>query len=137
MNKFIEITWWIWELDTRLLEIVFGVILLTRGLTLWSDGKDMGNPTYQAFTDIMPENAWGTLFTFVGLIQIFSVIINGNWRHSPALRFTGTAISAVCFTMLTVGFWHQSNWTVSLAAALYMTMALAVVWCSLNILSKN
>lgn len=133
MQYICQVARWLWALDTRILEFTFGVLIFLRGLVLWIEPEAMAGATYTGFVEIMSVKSWATLFLLAGVFQLTGIIINGNWRRSPWLRFTGAFIGSICYAMLATLFVGQSL----LAISTYAPLSIALAWTALNISSKT
>lgn len=135
-NGFVHFLDWVWSLDTRAMEIVAGMCVVSRGLMILARPESMAGPTYDSFRAIMPEYMWALLCLVAGLFQIGGVLINGNWKRSPALRFVGAMIASTFFAMLTT-LSLTAYPPDSLAASMFLPLTVANIWTALNIASKE
>ena len=125
---------WLWSMDTRALELTFGLLILLRGIALTVVPNSMENEVYASFRESFSQNTWGLFCILAGGFQMAGVFINGNWRRSPWLRFSGATVSAVFYSMLGMMF-AETDFT--LAATTYLPMTFAMVWTAINIASKQ
>lgn len=127
---------WLWDLDTRAVEILFGLFMLGRAVTLSTVPEAMAGQIYNWFNDMAPLWVWAYLFFLAGAAQLAAVLINGSWKRSPTLRMACLALSVAVYTILTVGF-VKAGGSALIAAALYGTIALSASWCLVNISTRN
>lgn len=136
MIQFIKKTGpWLWQMDTRFAEISFGFMILLRGVGLLLDLEAMSNPIYSGFLRVFSQQGWALTAICAGIGIIAGLFINGRWRRSPFLRFSGAVIGAVFYAMLTVLFVNSSSSI--LPVVTYIVPTLAFVWIALNIASKS
>lgn len=121
---------WLWALDTRAVEMLFGLFLLARGFVLSVAPGEMSGRSYEPFLDMMPASSWATFFLCVGIIQITGVLINGRWRKSPYVRMGALLATFVAYLGLTLGFSQLSVW---LAVSIYAPIAISAFWCMINV----
>lgn len=129
---------WLWSLDTRLVEWLMGVELMRRG-TLWATGiAPMDAPFYEPMTKVTYAIVWGYMFIVVGIIQNAGVIINGNWRRSPALRMGALFFSVIAYTLLAQVFFNAGVGGAGIQGATRQAFnAMVCLWCFLNISAKR
>lgn len=125
---------WLWHLDTRLAELMFGAMMLARALVLSLAPDEMTARSYQWFLDLLPPGIWALLFLTFGMFQFCGVLINGRWRKSPWLRMVGLLVSMVTYAVMTTGFVESGAW---LAVSVWATITAGAFWCLLNVSSKN
>lgn len=128
---------WLWSLDTRSAEFLLGFVLLCRGFAISLPTDSMASATYVPYLAIMPEIYWGLLTVSAGAAQVLGVVINGRWHRSPLLRMAGAWVGLMWYIALTITFLINSPLTISIAAFLYLPLALGSMWCFLNIASKG
>lgn len=126
---------WLWAMDTRFAEFLMALIMFGRGIALALDPKAMNRPIYADFLDIMPQWGWSILCLCGGAFILAGLIINGQWRKSPFLRFTGALVSAVFFAMLTTLFYTGLHSYIAVSA--YLPITAASLWIAINISSKS
>lgn len=125
---------WAWHLDTRLVEIGLGALMMSRAIVLTVSPDQMAGRSYQWFIEIMPISIWAMLFLVFGLFQFAGVLINGRWHKSPLLRMAGLLASIVTYSVMTTGFVQSEAW---LAVSVYATISAGAFWCFLNVAAKN
>ena len=128
---------WLWSLDTRSAEFLLGFVLLCRGFAISLPTDSMASAPYVPYLAIMPEIYWGLLTVLAGAAQVLGVVINGRWRRSPHLRMAGAWVGLMWYVALTITFLIGSPVTISIAAFLYLPLAIGSMWCFLNIASKG
>lgn len=130
----IQVGIWLWSMDTRALELTFGLLILLRGIMLYADPNSMDAEVYSQFVSTMSRSAWSQVCILAGAFQMAGVFINGNWRKSPWLRFSGATVSAIFYAMMASLFMTADP---ALATTTYAPMAFAMIWTALNIASKQ
>lgn len=126
----------LWTLDTRAFEMVMGLMMVFRGLMIVAVASAMPKDVYYPFLEIMSETKWSAICLTAGLLQMGGVLINGSWKHSQWLRFTGGMISAVFFAMTATLFISTAP-PLLLLTAIYAPLAVANFWSAINIASKS
>lgn len=91
---------WIWSLDTRLLELAIGYLLICRGIVPLLVGTQLDGSGYVRMLALAPEEAWGLFLTLTGVLHMLGVIINGSWRRSPTLRLICATAGLAAYTTL-------------------------------------
>jgi len=134
-NFFIFLIKWLWALDTRAMELLIGVIILSRGLMILIIPASMSSSIYNSFLEVMSIPMWGITCVLAGTFQIAGVMINGHWRRSPILRCIGAIYAASFFAMLTVLFSYVTP-PALLAISIYLPLSICNLWTAVNISAK-
>ena len=90
---------WLWNLDTRLLEIMTGVILFGSGAVLLLPGPQLIGSGFDGVLAVASETTWAVLFAIIGATKVAAVVINGRWRHSPILRIVCLCLGFAAYVM--------------------------------------
>jgi hypothetical protein len=96
-----------WALSVMIFN--WGVVLLL------NDNLFSISPSYNTFSSMMPEQAWGLVCLLVGLMRILFLFINGLWRRSPHLRLIGAFAACFFWFQITAGFIYSGTWSTGLA----------------------
>lgn len=124
---------WLWGIDTRSAEVLIGLVLIGRGLTLIAPGVSLTEPVYTGHLKIASEGVWGVVYLMAGAFIWAGLVINGRWRQSPMLRLSGAVVALVSNLALSFTFYGNSSVIPSLAGGVYACLALASLWVLIRV----
>lgn len=90
---------------TRTVEQMLAVALAVWAGACAAPTKMMNGPTFEYLLVIAPETTWGYIGVFFGLLRLFGLYLNGNWRRSPLLRFAGAMVGLIWWIIISALYW--------------------------------
>ena len=89
-------------------QTVYQKMMLGMALAFWVAAKIMEGPVmnpalYGEFVTQYPAEYWAASLMLASAVYLAGIIINGNWRWSPALRLTGALWHCVTLAMFSYG----------------------------------
>ena len=86
----------------------FQQMLLGMALVFWifavvKDGPIMAPEIYGEFVTQYPAEYWAASLMLASAVYLAGIIINGNWRWSPALRLTGALWHVATMALFVAG----------------------------------
>jgi hypothetical protein len=90
---------------TRALEVFLSCIAISWSLVVVMFHSTMTSTPYAMFIAIAPEKTWGMIGIAIGIARLIAIVVNGNWRRTPIIRFVGASTGAVWWLAVTGLFW--------------------------------
>lgn len=95
-------------------QTVFQIMLLGMALVFWIFAKVKSGPImdaeiYGAFVTRYPAEWWAASLMLASGGYLAGILINGNWRWSPALRLIGALWHVVTMSMFVIGGMHAPH----------------------------
>lgn len=114
----------------RVTDWLSAAMLVNFGLVLLSPANTFAaSPAYAMMARVAPEEAWGLVSLFVGLIRIAALLVNGTFprfRWSPHIRFVASMLS--CFVWFQVAFGLELSGSVTTGLAVYRYLVVLEIY---------
>lgn len=127
---------WLWSLDTRAVEILLAMEAFRRGVVWLLPGQSLDSEVYDSLAIIGGATFWGCLFVVAGGLQALAVIVNGNWRRSPVLRFLCLLITMTVYIVIMIVFFQNQGTPAVQAATSQLLFVVVSAWVAVNISAK-
>lgn len=89
----------------RVMEWFLAYILLVWGSILLLPSDTFSNKGYAIFRQIMPEDNWGYLFVFWGVLRLGGLVVNGARKQvTPWIRVVSAALGFLIWVGISTGF---------------------------------
>lgn len=99
----------------RALEWGLAGILLTAGIVLLNPYPTFDQPVFVEMERVANENTWGMFCTFIGVLRIGALYVNGAWVKSPWVRLVTALVSSLVWLQITLGLTSQPVVTLGVA----------------------
>lgn len=119
----------------RGLEWMTSALLLVFAITLSLPGNTLAeNPGFAGFVSAgLNEAALALALSWIALLRMAGLVINGAWRRSPLLRMIGAVLGAGIFAFLAMVF--ALPWCLGQQAALGISAGTCAVACLFDLLA--
>ena len=101
---------WFTRWPDRKLEWTLSFYTLWFGLCVSLPPQSMNAPSFEGALALAPEWTWGLIYSFVGIVHISSLHVNGRGRWTPFARLFALFLNSQVFLALTLGLAQQNPW---------------------------
>ena len=122
--------------DLRVLKFVIGWASLLFGLMLLSPTVTFNRPMFSVVKHILPEAAWGVLFTIHGIFALYAVMC---CNKSRLFAFLDHVLGSLLWTTMTIGmcfsliyFNVTQEYSLPAATSPWITLTFCTWWISLR-----
>lgn len=117
----------IWHSPTEVGEFLLGLTGFLWGLWVLNPYlHTFAYPSYVLFWHLAPEPVWGIIYTFVGLLTMYSV-----YCYNYVVRRTMTLINVPLWALVTVSFFISNP--ANTGAPMYFLLTLAAIWLHIRV----